>query len=113
MLVREWCTAFHCDTHVLSCTAVWDPGSARHPPVRLSSGRMSICSDAELRRSNLLTCGRGAAVVEASAGVLAAVPDEQLAERGVLLHSALRLLAAFADDPLCTRGFCHSGRRFA
>ena len=52
-------------------------------------------------------------MVEASAGVLASVPDEQLGERGVLLHAALRLLAAFADDPLCTRAFCHSGQSSA
>ena len=48
--------------------------------------------------------------MKASAGVLAAVvKGGELEEHGVLAHAALRLLTAFADDPLCNRAFCHSG----
>ncbi len=60
-------------------------------------------------RENWCLRDRGTAVVKASAGVLAAVVKGELEEHGVLAHAALRLLSAFADDPLCNRAFCHSG----
>ena len=47
--------------------------------------------------------------MEASAGVLATVVKGELEQHEMLVHAALRLLATFADDPLCNRAFCHSG----
>ena len=84
--------------------------SYREGPVAVSPPSGGDARSREGRHGLHCVRDRGAAVVEASAGVLAAVPSDTLDEHRVLLHAALRLLAALADDPLCSRAFCHSGQ---